>query len=71
MALVGPTRCPAGADNSYVVDNIGDSILENLDEGTDSVQSSVTYTLDPNVENLTLTGSGNINGGGKTISPTS
>ena len=33
-------------------------------EGTDLVQSSVTFTLATNVENLTLTGSSNINGTG-------
>ena len=29
------TMSGGGGDHSYVVDNIGDSILENLDEGTD------------------------------------
>jgi len=43
-------------NDTYVVDNIGDVIIENLDEGNDTVQSSVSYTLAANVENLTLTG---------------
>ncbi|MET3896087.1 Ca2+-binding RTX toxin-like protein [Devosia sp. UYZn731] len=51
-------------NDAYVVDNIGDVIVENATEGTDSVQSSVTYTLAANVENLTLTGSSSINGTG-------
>ncbi len=51
-------------DDTYIVDNVADTVTENLDEGLDSVQSSVTYTLSSNVENLTLTGSGNINGTG-------
>ena len=48
-----------GAGNdTYVVDNVGDVVTESANEGTDTVQSSVSYTLGANVENLTLTGSG-------------
>ncbi|MFH1159137.1 MAG: type I secretion C-terminal target domain-containing protein, partial [Pseudomonadota bacterium] len=36
-------------------------------EGTDIIQSSVTYTASSNVENLTLTGSSAINGTGNTL----
>jgi Ca2+-binding RTX toxin-like protein len=53
----------AGND-TYVVDNVGDTVTENANEGTDSVQSSITYTLVNNFENLTLTGNGTINGTG-------
>jgi Ca2+-binding RTX toxin-like protein len=48
----------------YVVDNVSNSITENDAEGTDSVQSSVTFTLSSHVENLTLTGKTAINGTG-------
>ena len=52
----------------YVVDNTGDVVTENLSEGTmDTVQSSVTYVLSNNVENLTLTGSSALNGTGNTL----
>ncbi|MBD2268320.1 calcium-binding protein [Anabaena sp. FACHB-1391] len=51
-------------DDNYVVDNTNDIITEYLEEGTDTIQSSVTYTLATNVENLTLTGTTAINGTG-------
>ncbi|HEY7986265.1 MAG TPA: calcium-binding protein, partial [Methylophilaceae bacterium] len=51
-------------NDTYVVDNVGDVVTENSGEGTDTVQSGITYTLGSNVENLTLTGSTGINGTG-------
>jgi Ca2+-binding RTX toxin-like protein len=51
-------------DDTYIVDNAGDKVFENANEGTDTVRSSVTFTLGANVENLVLTGTGNINGYG-------
>ena len=54
----------------YVVDNVGEVVTEQLNEGTDLVQSSVTYTLAPNVENLLLTGTGAINGTGNGLANT-
>ena len=53
-------------DDIYVVDAAGDVVTENASEGTDIVQSGVTYTLTANVEHLTLTGSSNLNGTGNT-----
>jgi Ca2+-binding RTX toxin-like protein len=43
-------------DDTYVVDNAGDVVFENSGEGEDLIQSSVSYTLSANVENLELTG---------------
>ena len=51
-------------DDTYVIDDAGDTVVEALNDGTDLVQSSVGFTLGFNVENLTLTGGGNINGVG-------
>ena len=46
-----------GAGNdTYVVDATGDVVTEQAGEGTDTVQSGVSYTLGAEVENLTLTG---------------
>jgi Ca2+-binding RTX toxin-like protein len=54
-------------NDTYIVDNVGDVVTENANEGLDTVKSSVTYTLAPNVENLTLTGTGAVNGTGNTL----
>jgi len=54
-------------NDTYVVDNVGDLVTENAGEGIDAVQSSVTYTLAANVENLTLTGTSAISGIGNEL----
>ncbi|NTU52390.1 MAG: DUF4347 domain-containing protein [Chlorobiaceae bacterium] len=61
-------RMEGGAGNDmYVVDNPGDVVKETAGKGTDSVEASITFTLVANVENLTLTGSGAINGKGNVL----
>jgi Ca2+-binding RTX toxin-like protein len=62
----GIDRLIGGAGNdTYVVDNTSDVVVETPDNGIDTVNSSVNYTLGSNVENLILTpGAGSINGTG-------
>src|SRR5205085_4362117 len=55
----------------YIVDNAGDRANETSAlGGTDSVFSSVSFTLGASVENLTLTGTGNLTGVGNTLANT-
>ncbi len=58
----------AGGNDTYVVDSIGDTVIENASEGTDTVQASIDFSiaLFDNVENLTLTGNA-INGTGNAL----
>ncbi|WP_066469537.1 peroxidase family protein [Bosea sp. WAO] len=58
-------------DDTYFIDdatgNSRDRIIEAAGGGTDTANSSVTYTLEANVENLVLTGTGNIGGTGNAL----
>jgi Ca2+-binding RTX toxin-like protein len=51
-------------NDTYVLDSLNDIIIESANEGTDTVKSSVTWTLGDNLENLFLTGTNSINGTG-------
>ena len=51
-------------DDIYVVHSLNDVVNEYIGQGTDEVQSYVTYTLGNEVENLTLMGTSAITGNG-------
>jgi len=51
-------------NDRYFVENTGDVVTENFNQGTDTVSSRLTYTLLANVENLILTGAAAVNGTG-------
>ena len=64
----GIDRMTGGAGNdTYRVDNGRDLIIETVNQGIDHVQSTVSYTLSNNVENLSLLGTGNLDGNGSTL----
>ena len=56
-------------NDSYDVDNVGDVVAEiaGSSSGTDTVNSSIGYTLTAEVERLVLTGSSAINGTGNAL----
>ncbi|MBM6582773.1 right-handed parallel beta-helix repeat-containing protein [Microvirga sp. BT689] len=61
----GGDEMRGGAGNdTYVVDHSGDVVIENANEGNDTVLAYISHTLAANVENLSLQGSNPINGTG-------
>jgi Ca2+-binding RTX toxin-like protein len=55
-----------GSD-AYFVDNAGDVVIENADEGNDTVFSTAHLRLTENVENLVLQGSADLQGYGNSL----
>ncbi|WP_162560038.1 peroxidase family protein [Methylotetracoccus oryzae] len=58
------TMVGGNGNDTYVVDTGGEITTELAGEGNDSVQSTISWTLAAEVENLTLLGTGAINGTG-------
>jgi len=64
---LGVDTLKGGAGNdTYVKDTTSDSFIEGSNEGIDTIETNLTLTLTSytNIENLTLTGSDNVNGTG-------
>ncbi|NGN45327.1 calcium-binding protein, partial [Mesorhizobium sp. CGMCC 1.15528] len=57
-------------DDIFFVDAAGDQAIELVGEGTDTVRSSVSWTLSDNIERLELQGVGNINAVGNILDNT-
>ena len=62
--LGADTMTGLAGNDVYTVDNAADAVVEAAGAGTDLVRAWVNHTLAANVENLTLSGSSNINGSG-------
>ncbi|MFI3195769.1 MAG: calcium-binding protein [Methylococcaceae bacterium] len=61
-------RLAGGAGNdTYLVDNIGDQVIEETNSGIDTLQTAMSYTLANNIENLTLTGTAALKGNGNDL----
>ena len=64
------TMAGKAGNDTYVIDDAGDLVFENSGEGTDTVQSSISYLLPADVENLTLTGAADLNANGNAFANT-
>ncbi len=63
----GADRMEGGnGSDTYIVDNIGDQVIESSNPyyDTDTIESSISWTLGSNLERLVLTGNAAINGTG-------
>jgi Ca2+-binding RTX toxin-like protein len=61
------TLTGGGGGDTYVVDDAGDVVIESANQGTDTVEASISFTLPNNVENLVLTGSADLDGNGNAL----
>lgn len=54
-------------NDTYIIDNNNDIVVEEVNQGTDTAKSSVTRVLSENIENLVLVGTDSINGTGNKL----
>ncbi len=68
VAKAGGDVLEGGTGNDlFLINGAGEIVVENPGEGTDKVQSTISYTLGANVEQLVLTGGGNLSGTGNEL----
>ncbi|NNU57210.1 calcium-binding protein, partial [Rhizobium indigoferae] len=72
ISAAGADTLLGGAGNdTYSVENAADVVTENLNEGTDTVRTTLlSYTLGANIENLTYVGGGAFSGTGNGLDNT-
>ncbi|MFV5383642.1 VCBS domain-containing protein [Acinetobacter junii] len=62
------TLIGGAGDDTYIVDSIDDRVIENANEGIDTIESNVSIPhLAENIENLTLLGNDALNGVGNNL----
>lgn len=64
------TMVGGAGNDTYVVESLSDVVTEAASGGVDTIESSITLTLVAEVENLTLTGTSNINATGNSVANT-
>ncbi|WP_413175482.1 FG-GAP-like repeat-containing protein [Anabaena azotica] len=64
---LGDTFVGSSAPNTFIIDDVNDTIIEESLTGIDTVKSSITYTLGDNLERLFLIGTDNIDGTGNEL----
>ena len=59
-------------DDTYIINELGDTINENVSAGIDLIQASISYSVETlaNVEDITLTGTNNLNAIGNSLNNT-
>jgi Ca2+-binding RTX toxin-like protein len=64
------TMAGGSGNDSYFVENIGDVVIENPNEGFDTIFATANFTLPANVEALVLQGSADLQGYGSALNDT-
>lgn len=60
--------CGGRANDTYLINNSGDNVIEKAGGGTDPVQNTIDWTPGANLENRTLLGTNSLNGKGNELS---